>query len=297
VNGQRHILIIAAALLGGAASAGAACVPVAVAPEQAVRGGTIVLADLLPACASASVLAASGTIPLGAAPNAGAVRVFRRAEILRAIERGGMDTRAWRVPEEIEVRRASRGVSRDEVFHVVRDALARQGLSGAESLLPGDVRLSARVEVLEDGGGLELMQMEMDPVLARGKFLLRQRKTLLAPPVVVMANLREPLLSQLRGPKSMSARSARAAVTAAPVRTRMQTPLRTPVRAAASGPVLVRSGQTAHVQLISRGFAMQGDAVALESGRLGETIRVRFAETGKILRAQVRRENYLEASF
>jgi flagella basal body P-ring formation protein FlgA len=66
---------------------------------------------------------------------------------------------------------------------------------------------------------------------------------------------------------------------------------------AAASPVLVATGQMAHLRLHSANSSIQLEVLALQPGHARETIRVRLPLTGRTLRAAVTGRETLDASF
>ena len=274
-----HLGLLAILLVPYAASADAACTNFALAAEQEIGGGPLTLAALLPACAPAAVVSGAERIALGAAPRAGVVRILQRKAILRAMEKSGLAAGAFRIPAEVVVRRSGRRVSREEVLSVVREALAKQGIACAEALRAEAIQFEANVQLPEESARLVVTQIEIDPALGRVRFRLHEQEASSVPPVFVTAALGDPLLGELRRKMETSGSGGGR------------------VRRQSAGPVLIRSGQVARIRMHSRDLEILVDVTPLESGRLGETIRVRLPDTGKILRAQVLSGGALEASF
>jgi len=272
-----HLGLLAILLVPYAASADAACTNFALAAEQEIGGGPLTLAALLPACAPAEVVSAAERIALGAAPRAGVVRILQREAILRAMEKSGLAAGAFRIPAEVVVRRSGRRVSREEVLSVVRKALAKLGIACAEALRAEEIQFEANVQLPDESARLVVTQIEIDPALGRVRFRLHEQKASSVPPVFVTAALA--LLGELRRKMETSGSGGGR------------------VRRQSAGPVLIRSGQVARIRMHSRDLEILVDVTPLESGRLGETIRVRLPDTGKILRAQVLSGGALEASF
>src|ERR1700674_2978411 len=73
-----------------------------------VQGDTVLLANLLPQNASRALRTAAEAISLGAAPQSGTARRFRRDAILAALQSSTRSPAALSIPEVVTVRRAGR---------------------------------------------------------------------------------------------------------------------------------------------------------------------------------------------
>lgn len=128
--------------VAGAAPAGAPG-RITVQPAAVVRGATITLGDLATLEGGALALA---DVELGPAPAAGAPRRLDGVEILRRLEKAGMDASATRyvIPATVRVERTAQLVSAEEIRNAVMN-VASDALPAGETIRDLDVAGPVRI--------------------------------------------------------------------------------------------------------------------------------------------------------
>jgi hypothetical protein len=190
------------------------------------------------------------------------------------------------VPEHIVVSHNSRPITLTEVFEAIRTALKQGGMPAAVTLQPADVLLESQVFVGPGEPGIQVMRVDLDRELGRVRFLLWPSRSPKVLPFFVTVQLTGELLPLIpsRSPR-MFVRSS-------------QTPILTPAVAhPVKQEILVGTGARATLALHSNTLRIFVDVVSLERGALGQMIRVRMPDTGKIFSAQVDGRNHLEVRF
>jgi hypothetical protein len=227
---------------------------------------------------------------MGAAPQPGSTRILERDAVERRAGSSEKMLAEVSVPEHIVVSHNSRPITLTEVFETIRNALKQGGMPAAATLQLADVLLESQVFVGPGEPGLRVMRMDRDRELGRVRFLLWPSRSPKVLPFFVTVQLTGELLrgelplNPNRSSK-MFGRSAQAPV----------------VTQAVAHPVkqeiLVGTGERATLALHSNTLRIFVDVVSLERGALGQMIRVRMPETGKIFSAQVDGRNHLEVKF
>jgi hypothetical protein len=250
-----------------------------------VAGADVLLSDLLPAGVDGSLRVQAGEVSLGAAPQPGTTRILERSGVLENIS-AGMDIGAEiAVPERITVSREARLITFQEVFSAIQDALGRNASSVGTTLRPEDVLLQTQVLVAPGDAGLQILRSDFDPVLKRGRFLLRaSRDPQILPFLVAVRFAANSPPSPFDAVAAMSRKPREpehASVPAAPVKPEF----------------LVTPGETATLLLESDALRMTADVVPLEKGMMGQSVQVRVVDTGKVFSARVDGRAHLESNF
>jgi hypothetical protein len=253
--------------------------------EVTVAGSRVLLSDLLPANASESLRARASQIAMGATPLPGNARVLERDAIESQVSPNGGILSEVSIPDRIVVRTDSRAITLNEVFETIRAALAQKGLISADALRPEDVLLESQILVAPGDSGLQVMRMDLDRGLRRARFLLWPSHSPKVLPFFATAKLEGDLEGlSYRAPADLGHIANTRAVVPAAARP-------------AKAEILVGQGERATLLLRSETLRMFVDVVSLERGTLGQQIRVRMTETGKILNARVDGRSHLEVTF
>jgi hypothetical protein len=222
---------------------------------------------------------------MGAAPQPGNMRILEHDALERRAGESEEVMAEVSVPERIVVSRDSRPITLSEVFEAIRSALHRSGAPAAATLQPGDVFLESQVFVGPGDSGLRVMRMDIDRGLRRARFLLWPSRS----PKVL------PFFVTVRFAGEMPSGPLRTAIEFG----RIARPSAMPTAAArpAKQEILVAAGESATLTLHSDTLRIFVDVVSLERGTLGQQIRVRMPQTGKIFNAQVDGRAHLEVKF
>lgn len=280
------IALATASFLGN--SAQAARIPrIELLRQVRIAGASVLLSDLLPASAPASLRARAAEISLGASPLVGNTRILERDAVERRVGGSHDVLLEVAVPERIVVSRDARPITLTEVFVAVRMALQHGGLPAADILRPEDILLESQVFVGPGDSGLQVMRMDLDRGLRRARFLLWPSLDPKVLPFFVTASLggETPL-----GPGHLVTPFDKVAKnnSIAPARTTTPEPKKE---------ILIAQGELATLMLHSDALRIFVDVVSLEHGTLGQQIRVRMVDSGKIFNAQVDGRARLEAKF
>ena len=250
-----------------------------------VTGARVLLSDLLPASAPGSLRTRAAQISMGAAPQPGSTRILERDAVERRAGAGEEMLAEVSVPEYIVVSRDSRPITLTEVFEAIRSALHRSGAPGAAALQPGDIFLESQVFVGPGDSGLRVMRVDIDRGLRRARFLLwPSRSPKVLPFFVTVQFAGELPPAPLRPAMELGGIAQHTAITAVAAHP-------------AKKEILVAAGESATLTLHSNALRIFVDVVSLERGTMGQQIRVRMPETGKIFNAQVDGRAHLEVKF
>jgi hypothetical protein len=253
--------------------------------EVTVSGAAVALSDLLPASAGDSLRAQAGEISLGAAPQPGNTRVIGRGGILNEMA-GKRDLfEAIEIPERVTVSRDARPIALEEVFAAIQRALAQVNAPAAKNLSPENILLESQILVKAGDAGLQVLRSDFDSGMKRVRFLLWPSRDPTVLPFYVTAVLPEYSGSAVitdikRSAISLNDRGA------------ARTPARSP-----KPEILVSPNASATLLLTSATLNMIVDVTPLERGTLGQKVRVRVADTGKVFRAEVDGRAHLEMKF
>lgn len=278
------IAIFTVALSGG--SAKAMRVPrIELLHEVRIADAQVLLSDLLPGNAGASLRTQAQEISLGAAPQPGNTRVLERSALLDSIGASPDVVAKIAVPERIVVSRDARPVTVQEVVAAILRALGRGGIAGAAGLHPEDVLFQTQVLVGPGDAGLQVLRAEFDSGLRRARFLLWASRDPEVLPFFVTASLTgNPALPPAHFVTGLGHAAGKANLA--------------PARAfAAKQEFLVSPGERATLVLSSAALRMFVDVDPLERGSLGQQVRVRMANTGKVVNARVDGHAHLEVNF
>jgi hypothetical protein len=280
-----HISTGIAIVMLSAGSAHASRIPrIELLREVSITGTRVFLSDLLPTRAPESLRTRAGQISMGAAPQPGNTRILERDSVEQQVSASEGLLEEVSVPERIALTRDSRPITLTEVYEAVRRALKRTGMPAATTLQPGDVLFESQVFVGLGDSGLQVMHMEFDRGLRRARFLLWPSRSPKVLPFFATARLEGELpLAPIR-PSMEFSRLAQNSVTPAAKRPAMQE-------------ILVAPGERATLTLHSNALRIFVDVVSLERGTLGQQIRVRMMDTGKVLSAQVDGRDHLDVKF
>jgi hypothetical protein len=252
--------------------------------EVSITGTRVLLSDLLPASAPESLRTRAGQISMGAPPQPGNTRILERDAIKRQVSASEGILEEISVPGRIALNRDSRPITLTEVFEAVRSALKRSGMPAAATLQPANVLFESQIFVGLGDSGLQVMRMEFDRGLRRARFLLWPSRSPKVLPFLVTAQLEGELpLAPIRPSMDIN-RLAQNSIAPAAKRSAMQE-------------ILVAPGERATLTLHSHALRIFVDVVSLERGTLGQQIRVRMMDTGKVLSAQVDGRDHLEVKF
>lgn len=283
-------IAMAAIMLSGNSMRAARIPRIDLLREVSIAGTRVLLSDLLPASAPGSLRARAAEISLGAAPQPGNTRILNRDAIERSAGTNQQVLLEVAVPERIVVSRDARLITLTEVFEAVRMALKHDGVPAADTLHPEDILLESQVFVTPGDSGLQVIRMEFDRGLRRARFLLWASRDPKVLPFFVTAWLGGELpMAQVRPAKEFSHQEKDAPVHVVPARAAKP--------AEVKKEILVAQGERATLMLRSNAMRIFVDVVSMEHGTLGQQIRVRMLDSGKIFNAQVDGRAHLEVKF
>lgn len=267
--------------------------------DAVVSGKSIYLSDLLPQSTPSAFRLMAQEILIGSAPQPGSVRVLSSGEIVRLLDGEDLLGRVD-VPEQIVIHRSGHIVTREEVADAIRKTLGRNENFKDIQIMPEDIRLAAPVTISGEDADLRVTRIEMDASLHEMKFWLVSG----AEPTLL------PFIAMTRATCNTcgSAESVQSRTTQGSTQPNLGLQVSWKTGAVVSGldpdrnvnpaPAYVDKGRIAQLHLISGSeIQMFLSATSLERGTLGQIVRVKIQNTGKILPARVVGRNQLEAEF
>jgi flagellar basal body P-ring formation chaperone FlgA len=253
--------------------------------EVRVAGANVLLSDLLPKDVESSLRMRSEQIALGAAPQPGSARVLESNEIVQRIGGDSDVASEISIPARIVVSRIERPITAQEVLRTIQNSLRQIGIVPPANVHPEDVLFQTQILVRPGDAGLEVLRADFDAAIKHARFLLRASND----PTVL------PFFVAVRLPKS----SAPALFLSQTAKSRLAAGngLRAPSMRRAKQEFLVFQGEESTLILRSGALRMIADVVPLERGTIGQQVRVRVSDTGKVFRAQVDGRAHLNATF
>jgi Chaperone for flagella basal body P-ring formation len=303
---EEHLMKRVATLLltitGMLAAVALRCVAESVCSELVVQSrveaakGDLNLADLLSHGTCSRFQQAASQVSLGAAPQAGNVRVLggrQVRQLVAGLEEGESKIRGttvrMKIPERIVVERAGRMKSCAEIAKFVASKVSQQNAGGVPRRWQNDLNC-AGASAIPMEASLELTKTVWNQALQRHEFDLR----------CVPAADCVPFLVWAHEPKSTLDAASRFSNSYLP--TILQPSSRSypqlanaPKAAAGTDERLVKPGQTATLEWEQAGIRVVLPVTCLDAGGMGQFVRVRFKNATGILRAEVMGEGRLRA--
>lgn len=276
------VLASASFLSGSLCMADSSCAHMAVKPSVRIGGGELTLADLLSPDTCQRVRAMAKRVPLGAAPLPGAVRVVPGPEIGSWLESlaaaaGRGHEEMDELPPRILVRRAGAAKSCSEIASLVLPSL----LAGNRAGISPQHFDCAAAQSVPEAAPLELTRTFWNASLRRWEFSLRCSQAEDCAPFLVWAPARSAGQGYFSQSDAASLPSFRAS----------------PGTSAGKSEKLIRSGETATLRWDEAGIRIVLPVTCLDPGGIGQTIRVRFKNTARILRAEILSDGTLRAGL
>jgi Chaperone for flagella basal body P-ring formation len=266
--------------------------------EAAVTENIVRLSDLLPGAAPPELRSQAQEIVLGDAPLPGDRREFTREEILSALHGDPALRSELEIPPQIELRRSAQRITRGQVLAAIDRMLRANGSSAADTLLPGDLELSADVAVSENNPKLQVTQIQRGANGAGSRVLVWVISEPRVPPFWVRLDRSIDLDARAQtrdqvavAPVGLPQRSASAIVPVSERTPIVQRKLRL------LGSILVKAGAPVELVVQVGGMTIQGTGIPLDPGREGDEVRVRAAESGKILVGTVVGQQTVQVRF
>jgi len=267
--------------------AGATCGHLRVKAQVVVGSGDISLADLLESGACRQYRQAAAEVKLGAAPLAGTVRVLDGGQVRRrlngvATASGLREELVQDVPARIEVQR---GGEKKACAAIAEFAVRSLSLERRSGISPESFHCAGASSIPADAP-LEMAKAVWNAGLQRWEFSLRCTRSGDCVPFLVWAGeSREKESSDAVA----SARSGSPGISSSPSQPFDDH--------AAVDERLIKAGQTATLRWDAGGIRIVLPVTCLDSGTLGETVRVRFKSTPRILWAEILSDGSLWAGM
>jgi flagella basal body P-ring formation protein FlgA len=294
------VLVLAAAFALLALDSYAGAPTRIVLPDYAVTHASIVrLADLLPAEAPAALHDRAETVALGDAPFPGASRDISRERIAAAVAAHPELAAALEIPAVIHVSRWARTLTRNDVVGAVQHALAESHMPEADYLANSRLEFASTVYVAGDTSAPEVTSLDLSsaPALIRARLWIPDEPRIT--PFWIALRL-DAATARSAAAKLQAALAPAAYRAPSTVSTRVvANPAAQPwqLRSARDASLLVHSGKTVTLSLVSPGMSITTEAAAMQSGAAGDQVRVRVLPSGRQFVAKVVGPASVEADY
>jgi hypothetical protein len=272
---------VAALLLGlllpaGLAKAGP--LRIALLADTTVQGDTILLAHLLPPTAPFDLRQHAEKIFLGRAPELGSERDLSQETIRAGLRQAGFSTHEFLVPETVVVRHSGDPLTKERVWLALLDAAASRGIALPAQLRSQDIQWAAPSTLLAGNSRLAVQSISIDKLVKQIRFRLRISNNPSAPSFYAWCPL----------PAGQPSPSLETLHAHSPEHSQIASPPE-------AAPVSIRRPATLHLHSQNSSAVLQ--VRALQSGELGEIVRVRIMGNGHTLVARVAGPDFLDAVF
>jgi hypothetical protein len=251
---------------------------IALLTDTTIQGDTILLVHLLPSTAPSQLRRRAENITLGRAPELGSVRALSRESIQAALDDAGLSAAEFVVPKSVVVRREADPPAKERVWLALRDAAAARGIALPANVRPEDIQWAAPLYLPADNSRLEVREVYVDKLLNQLRFRLRIPNNPSAPSFYAWCPLppkQRPQFSERR-PAHFQGHSNNGSPSTAEL-------------------VSIRRVATLHLHSENSLATLQ--VRPLQSGELGQTIRVRLPANGHTLVARIAGPDLLDADF
>lgn len=284
-------LWIGVCLLTGVALSARSYAACTVLSEVEVVQAGLFLSDLLAPGVCPELANAASQQRLGAAPQAGSVRVLEGSEVRAQLERirGTLPAAAIDVPKRIRVRRSGRRLSCAEIE---ANLLPTSGVFGANAIRsdPTIAGNAAEPEIacgadMLSGTPIEISASRWDAGLGRWELRGRCRHREDCVPFLIQVRRQESPATMISG-RALDAPNA----SSGRAKGLHQKPAEPRSGAAWNHPgstTLIRRGQSASLVWDQQGIRVIVLSVSLDAGNEGDTVRARIARSGRVVRATV----------
>jgi hypothetical protein len=254
---------------------------VALNPSTVAHHEFISISDLLPPEAPEEMRARAAALTLGEAPLPGAHRIFARAQVERALRAVPELRSALAIPPSIQVTRWSRPLTREEVLAAIVAALGSNQLTNQAPLPSRDLVFNSNVVVTEAAPKLRVTRIEHSPDRAETHVRLLTASEPRSPSfwVTLLLNLDADGPAESAHPADLEAAHR---ILKTPHNQR-RVAIRDGQPSATEGSILVRTGDRVQLIVQTQGMRLSAKATSLDIGCLGQRIRVRNSDTGKVL--------------
>jgi hypothetical protein len=251
---------------------------IALLADTTIQGDAILLSHLLPSNIPIELRRRAQNISLGRAPEVGSVRSLSRESLQAALEETGLDPAEFVIPERVAVRREAHLLSMERVWPALRAAAASRGIALPANIRSQDLQWSAPLGLPADDSQLEVQGVYIDKLLNQARFRLRFPNNPAAPSFYAWCPL--PRTQQPPFAENTPERSSRSSM-----------------RGLSSATELVSIRRLATLHLHSENSSAMLQVRPLQSGELGQTVRVRLPANGHTLFARIAGPNLLDAVF
>jgi hypothetical protein len=235
-----------------------------------VRRETVLLSDLLPAGSSPLIREASAAVDLAASPKLGSLRVIEGAGIAKALSAQPELLDKLAIPDRVLVRRAGFPVARGAIVGAIQSFY--QGSGQNVDLEDAELHWDSGWATDNANPKLEVERAFWDAARRRWQCWMRAESH--GPDFLVELVAPKLFVAKVQAPTAANAPSESKAESA-----------------------LMKVGTKAWLVAESGGVRMQTEVICLESGGIGQQIRVRSVSGHRVFRAEIVGDKLLQARF
>ncbi len=249
---------------------------IALLADTTIQSDTILLSHLLPPVVPPDIRHRAENVVLGAAPEIGNFRSFSREFLESSLQDADFLTASFDLPEAAIVHREGRRIAKEDVLQVMQSYLDVHSNGVPEKITVDQISLQASISVPEGVTRLNVSEYAFDNLLGCARFRITSSSNPKAPPFYAWLSTPRP---SHHGDSANYSHTAR------------------DTSRAPNAPAPVESRRTALLYLHSENSSAMLSVRPLQSGSIGETIRVRVPTNGHTLLARVTGLDRLEAAF
>jgi hypothetical protein len=244
--------------------------------ENAItHGDSIHISDLLPLGVSEEIRARAGGVALGNSPLPGAHRIFARFQIENALRNSPELRFALIVPEEVDVTRWSRPLSREQIRTVLQGTERASANGLLKDMNLDQIEMPAAVLLTEDAARVAILQIEQPTASSE----MHARMWIASEPKI-------PAFWITVHRKGEYSSGSDSSVMPSAIENAGSKTVQAPAPNLAP-PVSLKSGEAVELVALSAGMRITSPAITVGSGGVGQQIRVRIPATGKIVMTTV----------
>jgi hypothetical protein len=247
---------------------------IALLADTTIQTDTILLSHLLPPFVSPEIRQRAENVVLGAAPEIGNFRSLSREFLEASLQDADLPPESFELPEATIVRREGRRISKDDILRVLQSYLDARSSGTPAKITLDQISLQASISVPEGATHLRVSDYAFDDLLGCARFRISSSNPK-APPFYAWLSM-----SRTSHPGDPYRSHTSRDTSRAP-----------------NAPAPVESRRLAILYMHSENSSLVLSVRPLQSGSIGETIRVRVPANGHTLLARVAGPDRLEAAF
>ena len=275
MNKPAAALVLFTTLLLPFATVHAGPLRIALMADTTIQSDTILLSHLLPPLAPLDIRQRAENVVLGTAPEIGNLRALSREFLEASLQDADFQPESFELPEVAIVRREGRRIAKEDVLPILQNYLDARSGGVPVKINLDEISLQASISVPQGATRLRVSEFAFDNLLGCARFRISSSSNPKAPPFYACLSMPHASPPGVADRRHTSRDSSRAPNAPRPVESRRLA-------------VLYMHSENSSAMLTVR---------PLQSGSVGETIRVRVPANGHTLLACVTGLDRLEAVF